>query len=320
MNVPRQTPTVGVGADILDKPRILHLRYARSEAWRPYLLSLPSLIVTIGVLIPFALAVAYSMQKYNLSFPAGRRFVWFGNYLDMARDARFWHTLTVTLLYTGWAVVSELVLGMIIALLLSRPGTMSRILTPLLVLPLMVAPAVGSLMWKLMTNPVFGLANYFLSFVGHRNFPWASSPTTALLTVVMVDVWIFTPFMALLLLAGLRSLPQQPFEAARLDGAPWPFIFRHLTLPLLAPYIITAALFRVLDSLQQFDIIYAMTQGGPGDALLNFQVRSYLEAFSFLNIGTASAYLMVLWGISYAISQAMVVYWSRTRARLRGFA
>lgn len=298
--------------------RFVRMGRIRGDVWRPYLLSLPSLLVTVGILIPFALAVGYSMQKYNLSFPAGRRFVGLENYVEMARDVKFWHTVAVTLLYTFWSVGVELVLGMAIALLLARSDAIARVLTPLLILPLMVAPAVGSLMWKLMTNPVFGLVNYLLSFVGQRNFPWASSPHTALFTVVLVDIWIFTPFMALLLLAGLRSLPQQPFEAARLDGAPWAFIFRELTLPLLTPYIITAVLFRILDSLQQFDIIYAMTQGGPGDALLNFQVRSYLEAFSFLNIGTASAYLMVLWAISYLISQLMIVYWSRSRARLRG--
>ena len=106
----------------------------------------------------------------------------------------------------------------------------------------------------------------------------ASDPATALLTVVLVDVWVYTPFMMVLLLAGLRALPPQPFEAAELDGVPASFVFFRITLPMLMPYIITASLFRLLDSIQQFDIIYSMTQGGPGDTLMVFQVQSYLSS------------------------------------------
>jgi multiple sugar transport system permease protein len=107
--------------------------------------------------------------------------------------------------------------------------------------------------------------------------------------VVLVDVWVYTPFMMILLLAGLRSLPPQPFEAAALDGVPASFVFFRITLPMLAPYIITASLFRLLDSIQQFDIIYAMTQGGPGDRLMVFQVQAYLEFFQYTNVGRSAA-------------------------------
>lgn len=130
--------------------------------------------------------------------------------------------------------------------------------------------------------------------MGYPDFKWASSPDTALMTVVLVDIWVYTPFIMILLLAGLRSLPQQPFEAAALDNVPRSFVFFRITLPMLTPYMLTAVLFRLLDAIQQFDIIYAMTQGGPGDKLMVFQVEAYLQFFQSTNVGRSAALLMVL--------------------------
>jgi multiple sugar transport system permease protein len=141
-----------------------------------------------------------------------------------------------------------------------------------------------------------------------------------LLTVVLVDVWVYTPFIMILLLAGLRSLPKQPFEAAALDGVPRSFVFFRITLPMLMPYIITASLFRLLDSIQQFDIVYSMTQGGPGDRLMVFQVQSYLEFFQYTNVGRSAALLMVLWAITYFLSNIFIAHWLKLRERARGLS
>jgi multiple sugar transport system permease protein len=138
--------------------------------------------------------------------------------------------------------------------------------------------------------------------------------------VVLVDTWVYTPFIIILLLAGLRALPRQPFEAAELDGVPASFVFFRITLPMLMPYMLTAALFRMLDSIQQFDIIYSMTQGGPGDTLTVFQVQAYLEAFSFSNIGRSAALVMILWAITYVLSTLFIKHWLKLRARARGQA
>jgi multiple sugar transport system permease protein len=190
----------------------------------------------------------------------------------------------------------------------------------LLLLPLMTAPAIAALMWKLMTNPNFGILSYLVSLVGVSDFRWASSPSSALFTVVLVDVWVYTPFIMVLLLAGLRSLPQQPFEAATLDGVPRLFVFFRITLPMLSPYIITASLFRLLDAIQQFDIVYAMTQGGPGNTLLVFQVRAYLEFYQYTNVGKSAALLVVLWAITYFLSNIFIKHWLRLRERSRASA
>ena len=214
----------------------------------------------------------------------------------------------------------QLVLGLSIALLLQRRHWINDLMSVLLILPLMVAPAIASLMWKLMTNPNFGVLSYLVGLLGFPDFGWSSSPNTALFTVVLVDTWVYTPFITILLLAGLRALPRQPFEAAELDGVPATFVFFRITLPMLMPYILTASLFRMLDSIQQFDIIYSMTQGGPGDTLTVFQVQAYLEAFSFSNIGRSAALVMILWAITYALSTVFIKQWLKLRAKARGQA
>jgi multiple sugar transport system permease protein len=284
----------------------------------PYLLSLPALLICIGILIPFATAVWYSMQRYNLAFPMTRGMIWWGNYLDFLSDPSFWNTLKVSIAYMVLTVGVELLLGLGVALLLRRSTFFNNIMSIALMLPLMIAPAIASLMWKLMTNPDFGILSYLVGLVGLHDFKWASAPSTALFTVVLVDVWVYTPFIIILLLAGLRALPTQPFEAADLDGVPRSFVFFRITLPMLMPYIITAALFRMLDAIQQFDIIYAMTQGGPGDRLMVFQVQAYLDFFQNTNVGRSAALLMILWAITFGLSNLFIKHWLRLRERVHG--
>ncbi|WGF86269.1 carbohydrate ABC transporter permease [Marinivivus vitaminiproducens] len=295
-------------------------RRALGQRALPYLLSLPALLVCIGILIPFGTAVWYSLQRYNLALPFTRGFIGLDNYQSFLFDGAFWNTIRVSLSYTALTVGIELVLGLAIAMLLQRPTRWHNVCAIALLLPLMIAPAIASLMWKLMTNPDFGIMSYLVGLVGITDFRWASAPSTALFTVVLVDVWVYTPFMMILLLAGLRALPRQPFEAAELDGVPAAFVFFRITLPMLMPYILTATLFRLLDAIQQFDIIYAMTQGGPGDRLMVFQVQAYLEFFQYTNVGRSAALLMVLWAITFILSNLFIKHWLRLRERAHGVA
>ncbi len=283
----------------------------------PYLLSLPALLVCIGILVPFFTAAAYSLQRYRLSQPWARKYNWGENYLNFLTDPDFWNTLKVSLVYAGTTVTLELVLGLAIALLLQKRTLFNNFVSIMLLMPLMTAPVLAALMWKLMTNPGFGILSYMLTLVGIDDFRWAASPDTALLTVVLVDMWVYTPFIMILLLAGLRSLPKQPFEAAALDGVPRTFVFWKITLPMLMPYILTATLFRLLDSIQQFDIIYAMTQGGPGDTLTVFQVEAYLNFFQSTNIGRSATLMMILWAITFFMSNLFIKNWLKLRERAR---
>ncbi|NND89542.1 MAG: sugar ABC transporter permease [Granulosicoccus sp.] len=291
-----------------------------SKRWLPYVLSLPALLTCIGILIPFFTAVAYSLQRYRLSQPWAREWNWGQNYLNFMSDPAFWNTLKVSLSYAFLAVTLELLLGLGIALLLQRRTRFNNTVSIMLLMPLMTAPALAALMWKLMTNPGFGILSYYASLLGIEDMRWASSPATAMFTVVLVDIWVYTPFIMILLLAGLRSLPRQPFEAAELDGVPRWFVFWRITLPMLTPFLLTATLFRVIESIQQFDIIYAMTQGGPGDTLTVFQVEAYLNFFQSTNVGRSAALLMILWAITYFLSNLFIKNWLRLREKARGEA
>jgi multiple sugar transport system permease protein len=306
------------GAASMNARPVVRRRHPHLARALPYLLSMPALLTCIGILVPFAMAVWYSLERYNLAFPSTRGFIWFGNYISLFKDADFWNTIIISMAYTVLTVGLELLLGLGIALLLWRRSLVTNVLSVVLILPLMVAPAIASMMWKLMTNANFGILSYFVSLLGFHDFKWASAPQSAMFTVVLVDMWVYTPFITILLLAGLRGLPRQPFEAAELDGVPSSFVFFRIMLPMLLPYILTAGLFRMLDSIQQFDIIYSMTQGGPGDTLMVFQVQAYTQAFIFTNIGRASAILMVLWLITYVLSNVFVKNWLRLRERARG--
>ncbi len=295
-------------------------KFKISKRFLPYVLSLPALLVCIGILIPFFTAVAYSLQRYRLSQPWARKYNWGENYLNFMTDPAFWNTLKVSMSYAFLTVGLELLLGLGIALLLQKRSRFNNFVSIMLLMPLMTAPALASLMWKLMTNPGFGVLSYWATLLGIEDMKWASDPSTAMMTVVMVDVWVYTPFIMILLLAGLRSLPRQPFEAAELDGVPRLFVFWKITLPMLTPFLLTAVLFRVIESIQQFDIIYAMTQGGPGDKLTVFQVEAYLNFFQSTNVGRSAALLMILWAITYILSTIFIKNWLRLRERARGDA
>jgi len=281
----------------------------------PYLMALPALALTLPVLYPFIQSIYYSMTTYSLTSPV-KNFIWFENYIWLFTSAEFWNSVKVSFVYTISAVGIELILGLIIAILLNQETFLAKIFRPLLLLPLMIAPIIGTLMWKLMMSPEFGVLNYFLSYIGMRDFQWASAANSAMFSVVMIDVWMFTPFIALLLLAGLRSMPAPPFEAAMVDGASRWFTFKTLTLPMLMPFIIVSVVFRLIDSLRQFDIIFGLTKGGPGATLMNFQVSAYTTAFTYTKVADGSALMIVNWVIIYVISMFLVKFWRKSQDRL----
>ena len=281
----------------------------------PYLMALPALALTLPVLYPFIQSIYYSMTTYSLTSPI-KNFIWFENYIWLFTSAEFWNSVKVSFVYTISAVGIELILGLIIAILLNQETFLAKIFRPLLLLPLMIAPIIGTLMWKLMMSPEFGVLNYFLSYIGMRDFQWASAANSAMFSVVMIDVWMFTPFIALLLLAGLRSMPAPPFEAAMVDGASRWFTFKTLTLPMLMPFIIVSVVFRLIDSLRQFDIIFGLTKGGPGATLMNFQVSAYTTAFTYTKVADGSALMIVNWVIIYVISMFLVKFWRKSQDRL----
>lgn len=277
-----------------DKKEINYNEMPRNVRLRPYFIIAPGLLILIGIMIPFISAIVLSFTNYSFKFP-NFNFVGLKNWIGTLTDKAFYHSLWVTLQYAFCTTVTQMLLGTGIALLLKKDTKFSRILKVLFTFPLMVAPAIAVLIWQLMTSNSIGVLEKALNLIGIYDFPWAASHSTALFTAVLIDTWVNTPFILLLVLAGIQSLPKSPFEAAQVDGAGSWFTFKTLTFPMLKPFMYIALLFRLMAALQEFGIIFALTKGGPGDTLMNISLTSYLTAFQFQKLGVAMPGLLMLW-------------------------
>lgn len=284
---------------------------------RPYLLTLPAILLTVGIIYPFLLGAYYSFQNRTATRP-NPSWVGLRNYERIFENDTFYKSVLVTLEFAVVATAVETVLGTGVALLLARSTLITRIFERFLILPLMIAPIIATIMWRVMMQPSIGILSYVLSPIGLRGFAWTDTPLNAFISIVLIDAWTYTPFVALLVLAGLRSLPRAPFEAAAVEGARFWFTFRNLTLPMLWPYILVAVIFRFMDSLKVFDVVYGLTQGGPGDALMTLQVRAYQEAIPFSNYSRGLAYMLILWVFVYLASTVLVRILGRAQARAAG--
>lgn len=285
-------------------------RWRVSERMIPYLLLLPAIVVLAGLIVPFVIGLYWSLTDYKLTSTIEKSFIGLANYQTLFTSAGFWTTLRTTLTYVLLALAIELPLGLAVAVMLNRQNRIVRMFRAVLILPLMMPPVVGALMWKSMMTPD-GILNYLLGLVGIAPLQWLGSLQTALPSILLIDVWLYTPFSALVLLAGLQALPKEPFEAAMVDGAsPW-VSFRTLTLPMLLPFLIIVGTFRGIDSLKVFDLIYATTQGGPVDATNTLAIQAYFEAIRWTNFGTAMAYSIILWAMCYVLAFVLIRRWRR---------
>lgn len=289
-----------------------------SRRIRPYLIVAPALLITIGILIPFAMAIYYSLTGYTFRNP-DPTFIGFRNWIRMFQDAQFWNAVWVTLRYAFWSTSIELLLGLGIAMLLGNTDNrFSRILRVALIFPLMVAPVIGTLIWQLMLRSGVGIIDKFLNTLGIYGMQWGASSKTAMLTVVMIDVWVNCPFVIILVLAGIQSLPKSPFESAKIDGGSAWFNFKTLTLPMLKPTILIALLFRLMAALQEFGIIFALTKGGPGDTLMSLSVTAYTRAFLYQKFSGALPFILVLWFIVNTVAKRIVTSWRKSQYQATG--
>lgn len=262
---------------------------SRAEGWRRRGPLLPALIFTIVVTqIPFLFTLYYSTQSWNLVSPGSRRFVGLQNYVDVFQDSQFWQvTLNTIVLIVGTVLIS-VILGLLLALLLDRAFLGRGIARTLLITPFLVTPVASALIWKTsMFDPVFGIVDFVLSPFGVGDVDWISRfPLPA---VMVALVWQWTPFMMLLILAGLQSMPRDILEAGRVDGAGAFSLFRELTLPHLRRFIELGTVLGAIYLVNTFDAIYMMTQGGPGTASANLPFYIYQRAFLGFDIGQAAA-------------------------------
>ncbi|MDQ3227610.1 MAG: sugar ABC transporter permease [Chloroflexota bacterium] len=260
----------------------------RIEGW---LLVLPALLLILGLSIfPLIQSFALSFQRWDLQSQE-HPFVGLQNYRDVVFDARVWGALQNTGIIVGGAVAVEFLLGLGLALLFAGDFTGKRFAMPILMLPVMVVPIVVGLTWRMLWDNQYGAINQTLSWVLGRdvNIIWLAHRDSALFAMIVTDIWQWTPFMFLVLLAALSSVNPELYEAAALDGAGWWQNLRDVSLPGIAKVVAVAILFRALDAFKIFDLVYMFTQGGPGTATESISWYIYQLGFKFFRLGYASA-------------------------------
>jgi multiple sugar transport system permease protein len=253
----------------------------------------PALLFALGMIAyPIAYAVWLSFSKVALG--ADPVFSGLDNYQRLIADPEFWNAFRLTLALYGMSLAMQMALGTWLGLLLARSTFATGLTRTIMVSPFMLPPVVVGMMAIVILDPSFGIANWLLGRMGLPPGLWLSDPSTVLVTVAMLDTWQWTPFIALIVMGGYLSLPSDVFEAVELDGAtPWQR-FRYVTLPLLGPTLVTAAVLRSVDLLRFFDVIYLTTQGGPGNASTTLNILAYRRGFEFFDFGYASAIMVTL--------------------------
>ena len=248
-------------------------------------------ILFIMTIYPFVYVIVVSLHRWSIVPTIPRVFVGLGQYLAMFKDTFFHKSLSVTFIFVFGVVFMEMLLGFSLALLISK--SRERWLRVVFLMPAVMAPVVVGLTWKFLLGYDLGTINYFLNALGLNRVNWLGKPGTALVSVMIVDIWQWTPFAMLIFLAGLDSLPLEPYEAARVDGASAFQILRYVTLPQLIPIVAIVLMFRTLDAFKTFDIIYMITRGGPSNATEVFSYRIYQKAFFHNQLGFAAALSVV---------------------------
>ena len=252
-----------------------------------------ALTLLVVLIYPLVFSFWVSLHEYSLTALEDIRFIGLQNYTGLRTNASFWNALRNTLIFVFGAVFLETVIGFGLALLLHRPNLRFRnFFRSILLTPMFITPIAVGLMFRFLLNQQLGVLPYLLDKIGVQ-VDWFG-PQLALFSIILIDVWQWTPFMLLLFLAGLESLPAAPFEAARVDGASWSFTLRKVTLPLMKPVILVALIIRGLDAFKVFEYIYAITRGGPGDSTETILYYIYKVAFRFFRMGEAAAMAYVL--------------------------
>jgi multiple sugar transport system permease protein len=293
---------VSAGARSIRRER---LQGAGLDLALPYLLLAPSVLIALGVLIyPLWDGIRASSQFYRYGKPL--RTVWFDNYIQLWSDSQFINSLWVTVRFVGLSVAVETVLGLALALFCLREFRGIRLLRTVLIIPMVITPVVVAIVFRLIYASDAGMLTAFSEALGGQPVEILGHPTRAFLALVALDVWEWTPLMFLILLAGLQSLPVEPLEAARVDGAgAWRTFIDHI-LPMLRPVLAVAIVLRTIDAFGTFDQVFVLTRGGPGEATRLLSIFGYDTAFKFQATGYAAALFVTMGLLVLALALAAV--------------
>lgn len=292
---------------------------SRKEGSRPARLApnywpfvIPALVVILAVIVfPWVFTLWMSAHRWTLG--QEQSFIGFENYIRLASDIRFWESLWHTLIYTVLSVVAPLFLGTLAALVFDAQFPLRGFLRGVFVMPMMATPVAIALVWTMMFHPQLGVLNYLLSFIGIGPLEWIYNQSTVIPSLVLVETWQWTPLVMLIVLGGLAAVPREPYESAEIDGANAWQKFRYLTMPMIAPFLMIAVIIRSIDAVKSFDIIYAMTQGGPGTASETINIYLYNTAFAYYDIGYGSAMAVVFFIIIVALSFVLLMVRQRSQ-------
>jgi multiple sugar transport system permease protein len=277
----------------------------RNARW---LFPAPAVLLVAAIIVyPIVYTVWMSLQDWFASSVTLPKFIGLANYRKiLVGDPRFREAVVRTLYFTLLVIAGETVLGVAMALLFNREFWGRGLLRTLAILPMVATPVAIGLVFVMMYHPTLGVANYLLSVLHLAPFKWTYSSGTALYALAVVDIWQWTPLIMLIALAGLASLPKEPYEAAHIDGASALQAFWHITLPLLRPAIVVAILFRAIDAIKTFDIIFIMTQGGPANSTETINILLFNQAFSYFNMGYASSMAVALFAVVMGASLILI--------------
>lgn len=268
---------------------------------------LPTLLVLIVVNIyPLIYSVLVSLTNYKVNSFKGFKIVWLKNYIDLLSNPDFLRSMGYTLVFVTCSVASELLLGIAIAMLLYRLEKLGNLLLSFFLLPMMLTPVIVGILWRFMFNFDFGLINYFMDGMGLERVAFLSDRSRAIFYLCVVDLWQWTPYVVLLGFGSLQSLSREQLESAAIDGAGPVTSFRYITLPFLGQTLQICALIRIMDAIREYDKVYTMTNGGPGNATETVSFYVYRQAFKFMNTSTAAAASIILLIITIVISNQFV--------------
>src|SRR5471030_2676062 len=267
---------------------------------------LPALIVVLAVIIfPWAYTIWMSLHEWKVGAPP--TFVGLANYIRLPGDTRFVESVWHTLVYTALSVALPLLFGTLAAVVFNTKFPMRGFLRGLFILPMMATPVAIALVWTMMFHPQLGILNSLLSLVGLPPQLCVFHPATVIPSLVMVETWQWTPLVMLIVVGGLAAIPAEPYESAQIDGATRWQVFRYISLPLIMPFLFIAAMIRMIDAVKSFDIIFAITQGGPGSASETINLYLYSVAFTYYDLGYGSAIAVILF-LLVVVLAALLLY------------
>lgn len=261
------------------------------------------LFFSLFIFIP-VIATFWNSLWQDVSF-IPRRFLAFDNFLRLFTDRQFWQATTFTILFPVLSVTLEMVFGVSIALVLNEKMRFRGLLRGVALIPWAIPSVIGARIWQLIYRYDYGLANHLLAQIGLTPINWLGSPAGAFISLVIADVWRTTPFVAIILLAGLQTVPQDLYMQAKVDGTNLFQRFFKVTLPMIKPIVIVALLFRTIDAIRIFDILYIITGGGPGGATTSISLYGY-EYFLLGDFGYGSAISVVLFAMAFALALAFI--------------